>query len=1828
MFTGIRRSGAAAALALAVGAGAAHAELLEIAYTSAAGEPVAAGPEAARYANPSGAVAFALSAGLERKVRIELRDAQGGLRSAATSGVLGADDRITVGGQTYYGARLTLPAPADGAYELRAAILDNQGAPVAEDRFPWTVDTQAPDVSHACFAYSAWRSVSPCAPDSDWLIGGYEISTGLTVAGAADTGSGLAPEAVARVFPQTGADPVHERAVQVGPDGAGTLCRQDCTALFPAPETYYRVEMTWRDRAGNAAQRIQNLGWDGRAGPAPEPVAVYDPNYDGGFLLGGWTLQGFRAFEGVVYTNPVKLLFRLPKAEWIGNNPFGQAFSYKIDPATPEYQDADYVYKIVTGAHGNWATYRGTGSTTEWYANWLTYSATLAPGVEDSPGFLEMAFRWSDIGWSTAERHLSAATGPQTIEAIRFTVEPRGYQQIAGGWNGIPTCAIAPGKTQCTVYPELVKGTGDYGRWDSTWVRVRDPAGLLESDAARVGPRSVRWDRVAPAVVSAEVDAAARRVTVQTWENDAFWPERIRSLPLSGILIGRDPDTGTVLRQTAPAAPAALSAQDYRWVLDYGDWPDGRYELVARVSDQERYGNTGEMSVGVVTIDRSPPEIGFRVGDEPFTGGDLGALDDLAIEVGDAADPAPRITAVTLGGGPSGADRSLAWSPLAEGRWRLEYPVLFPSGGAPYRLTVSAQDAQGNTTTAEVAFDYRPPQVDIAAASEGLWIPAVAHVFRGPDGANPFITEPVAIDGVPIAGTYDLQVSLDAGASVALQIAGERVAPGETLTLPAYDFGANGGRISLPVAAADAGAAGDARLLVYATAPGAPVAIADVHVWTAAAELAATSWSPAQLLEPLAVTASAGAGTRCRLTASAAEARETAADAPVCLLEWTALPAEAAADGLGVGGRIAAAGPQWLGYRLSLYDGDQPVVLAEGGREVDVQPAYGLVQGAIRDKPAPLYRAVRQADLRVVAQGDEDCRFTRDQAVAAAAARAGGLGCLFEWTRVPAGFAQAEWSDAPRLGGATDSREAIALGWRISAVTRAGQQIPLNEQTEMIEVADPPQPDLAIEERLAFAPGRVAAPLAGAFVGTASASAINAGLDLTVYHNEVLADHAHAEAGFGDALRLSRRLTLGQLPLWTQTRIRVAASYTDLPEVYSEREIEVLAVPADDVRPELLAGVTAALDTEPLPVTVRMADAGGFYDAATMGAWEVRVMRVDGREAVPLTEYAPVDAAGVAGFEVALDGLGGGNQRLTAEARLISPVADYQRVVPAPRPVVIALLRGAPIGAEVSARRVTGAAPLTLVANLQLADSRDQSALGEIHWQVRRAGGDWLDEPSQEILPTRFATVFGPGRHEVRALVENRHSGIRQVTAALDIHVYERPDLALRAPRNAFVGADARIVAEAAGPGAIEYQWSFDRGESWSPGDGEAVVSLPEPGQSYVWVRGRYADAPTDDEDAWTLVRSRVSFVPVKPPSVRITGPSRVEVGETARYEAVVQPPYPDMEVALGGEWTLPDGTVASGASLDYVPTDDDLTAERVVLGFTGWIVGYRDAGAERHAEHRLQTWRYQWPEFRLEVSSDVPFAPANITARLGLDGGTQLRDLDEPVITWSIPAGLTAAPGGGAEDMRALQALAPGEYPLSVTVADRRGNRATAARSVTVEPMPPYAIDLAWSADNPYERAPMAITVRPYISGGHPRDRIDGYRYFLDEEPASDDWRISPYGKLFVIDPGSHDVRLAVNSRMGVLADARIAVNAAANQPPTCELAEPRTGSTLRFTARCTDPDGRLSRYRWTVNGAEQGIAGYSISLSSAQMADGQPAVSVVGIDDAGAESNVAAWP
>lgn len=173
---------------LALAGGGTQAALLEYAFTTPQGLERSL-PPSTGYINPVGEIRFSLSAGLDRKVKISVLKLDGTVVSTATSPTLGSGDRITVGGKSYYGAELHLPAPEEGEYQLKAEMLSAQGSPVETETFPFVVDVTPPEVQGDFYWQIRWIGQRKHT-DGQWIVS-LTLASDAGFTQVSDLGSGL-----------------------------------------------------------------------------------------------------------------------------------------------------------------------------------------------------------------------------------------------------------------------------------------------------------------------------------------------------------------------------------------------------------------------------------------------------------------------------------------------------------------------------------------------------------------------------------------------------------------------------------------------------------------------------------------------------------------------------------------------------------------------------------------------------------------------------------------------------------------------------------------------------------------------------------------------------------------------------------------------------------------------------------------------------------------------------------------------------------------------------------------------------------------------------------------------------------------------------------------------------------------------------------------------------------------------------------------------------------------------------------------------------------------------------------------------------------------------------------------------------------------------------------------------------------------------------------------------------------------------------------------------------------------------------------------------------
>ncbi|WP_353180918.1 Ig-like domain-containing protein [Salinisphaera sp. T5B8] len=1259
----------------------------------------------------------------------------------------------------------------------------------------------------------------------------------------------------------------------------------------------------------------------------------------------------------------------------------------------------------------------------------------------------------------------------------------------------------------------------------------------------------------------------------------------------------------------------------------------GGDDYTMNVVGADAVGNEASESV-VFVLDVEPPAILIRAEGEALDGAAVDRTNVIQISVTDNY-PGVDIQSATITGGPNGETVNATWTRVDEFTFRVTGPFLYASASAnDYTINVVGIDAVGITTRKSATFTYAPPAGEVAAGVNGgvAIIPGAKHAFTSIESA-PFIR----MDGSVLAGGHAVQATIRPGSGVGLVVNGVALAPGQTKRVAkSFDFTASGGKIVLPVAARSMGDEGNAYVDLKIDAPGVGELSAPVEVWRANIDLQSAAWKVKQGFEEIIIDAVADGATRCRLTRDEAAARqhEVLSD-PVCYLEWDVLPqgleparvAEPYANSIGLRGFAKVTGEQDIEYSVWIFDeaGD-PYLMQQRRFKLDVVPPYVMGDFALeaREDVSEVYRQVQSVNLSLRQSDGEQCLLTLNEDEAISRSAMGRLTCLVEWTNMPSGLAQVEWFSTPNLTGILDTLGENQLAWDLSVFTPQGAKIKVNAQTLSIEVKDPPSPVLSMDDKDRVAEGLYAASMEGGYLGDLKAKSYSADLRLTLAREGEVYESVVAPGGWGDYNIAQRRVNADARGLWSQTPYSAKAQYTELPTSKAEMAFKVLAVPSESISPEITVAEEEVLNTEPLAVTVRMNDpfADTGYDPESMGRWRVRIVRMEGLDSDPLTDYVPVPDSGETSFSIDLDDVESPRIRLSAQAELISPVPEYERVVLSPRPLYLTVLRGKGIEATVEGRRLSGLAPLTAVMSLELDNRLDHTALGDVVWEMSDDKETWEPMNAQQLYATRMVHVFERGMYWVRANVTNANSGVKLRTPTVQVNAYLVPKIDVEGPENAFIGSTGhyKALAEDA-QGEVVFEWSLDRGESWQSGTDTLDITRDEETRVSINVRGRYESAPADDVEAWDSARTRLSFREPRGPNVRISGRSLIETGKSYDYQAIVRPPYRNMDITIGGRWTLPDGSKIEGAQMAYTPTHEDLLNERIKLYYHAWIEGYEDQGAVDDAEQTLRIWQYSWPEFRFHNRITAMYAPADVVARLRSMTSTRIRELEEPVIEWEIPSGLNVTEEG-TDAVRVFSVAEPGEYTLRAYIKDARGHSSTVEETLRFEQAPDYAFDISYSASNRYNRAPMDIRVRPNVSGGHPRDRIQRYIYRLNDEQIDTDGR---YGSVSIAEPGEHRVSVSIETEMGEQAIGELTIEANENAAPSCEIESIGGDTYWRLSAQCDDDDGRVVGHEWYVNGERVGLSGNRITVRNS--GDGPPQVRMIGIDDAGARAPEAIW-
>ncbi|MHB9072002.1 MAG: Ig-like domain-containing protein [Desulfobaccales bacterium] len=1402
----------------------------------------------------------------------------------------------------------------------------------------------------------------------------------------------------------------------------------------------------------------------------------------------------------------------------------------------------------------------------------------------DPPAIVSWQYYRSDNGWHeiTSGDLSLRSNAPVGVFMIHVVVEPRNYDQVfVEPLSG--TCKIPAGQRECFLFANIYPTPGTM-TLHNTHCYVRDPNNINTSPSKQT---IFEWDLVPPSITSYTLDRGSRIVTFQINEPQTGAFEGAVGFA-RGWLVARRSDTGQEMQLNGTVTGA--EGDNHQVEVDYASLPEGNWQLV--LWGQDNFGNTVSLSAETVALDKTPPQIAvFKEAELLVDHSSVASLSQVRITLSDNVDANPELTAVRLEGGPQGGVVTLGYH-VQDGAYVLEYPPMFIG---EYSVVVSAQDASGNVATRTVPFNYAPPQVNITSTGQDtLNLPAIPAEVVHTDGSNA-LSIAIANGEAPLSGTYDLVVMSQSTSTTTLTVQGIAIAPGEQKALPAYDFTTARGRLDLPVRSEEPG---QVDLVIAGNAPNFPQITTKMNFWRPEMQLSSDpGWAVQPIIQKQRINMVKSSGSPCRLTLYAQEARAgDPINDPVCLVQWTGLPANYQASASYAEGVLPKNGNYTPGYEIYIFNnGQQYKVASGGGQALERSPIQDLAF-KVETSPATLYRKVQDVAVKLQSSGIYKCPAVTTVPAEAEDKGARQVVCLIRWVTVPEGLqaAASAWDAAAQLTGNFAQAGDQLVGWAVDLFSPYGIVENATTGSATLSVMNPPLPELSFEAGIYGEKVNdslyVTSELQGGEVGKVLFGTKLLNTDMTLELDGTNEGHTSKQYTSANNITFSRSLKTGELGLWENRPVTMKLYYTNLPDWVVEKQITVVGMPSKRIE-AVLTATNQTMDTTGVPVKVAVGIPAAHneivYDSKQDGAWRARLGYLDHKNVFQaLTDYQPL-TDGV--LETTLTGFTIGFQKLQAQVELTPPTGSefYARSLTSNTAYSTVLKGTAPEG-QIYSRTLTGPAPLNSVMSLQV-DSDTRRIMGSVVWQMSADNGaTWQDLETKS--PYQVTTKVNAGTYVVRAKMTNQLSGAVGYSEGVQLIAFKVPQLELSAPGAVIVGTPVTLKSRVSVDGQAVAE--EDAVVEWYDRTGQKVFTgadleiTPSDTASLLYtVRAKMAAAPDTDSSAWIRGNVYVRVVPPKAPTGLIAVPSYMEYNLVTAKTYVVTA---KLNLAMGlapemypvrGEWHLPDGSVVEGPGLVYSPTAQDAEKHQALLEYVAWIEGFKEQ-TQATLRRSVVVGTYAWPEFQVEVKANPAVAPSLVTLT-AVPKTRSSGDLEKPAYAWRLPA---AAQVVRTQDQgRVLQVNFPaaGSFEVGVTITDARGSTAQAAVKVALGEPAPFQVEFMPLFSNSLHRELLDVTLRANVTGGHPQDRLSTYVFTINS-PDAQVTSFTGSGIIKGLRAGEYVAHLRALSQQGKVLEADYPMSVVANHQPTCQVTSWDSGDYRWWKAACQDSDGRVVALRW----------------------------------------------
>lgn len=668
-------------------------------------------PTPLSYLNPTGNITLNLISGLDRYERVKvIRDSDKAVMYSAITTLTGVSDRVVAAdGSEYYGKNMSLPALGEGTYTITDETLDIRQAVVSSSTYRIMLDSTKP-IYTRLYPEQGAAGYGMVLSGSTWELGRAGAGQFNVFLDGVSDSSGI--DSVRMQVKRTNGSIVSDQLINYD--------RDNCRAFFtwakdiqssPAMpssdlDEIFTFNFLIKDKAGNInTVPPQAFKYDDQIGEFTV-FAVHDARVTTSNVPG--ISSGYVPYKPglVVLENPYKVVLRFPKTNWRQYRNGGLNVVNVYGGNTIIASDNTYIYleaKLPQGALDS--NYIRVENTYQWGGGYLGFladqlkwdSASLKSPIWSGQ---KIERQKSDGTWINSSNwsYFTAADLPLTFKAIRFTVEPRPYAQYI---EGPQTCDIPAGGTSCTVSinRSLAQGTSGYMH-DLFKLRSRQ-----ETTFNNPLWENVSWHALAPAITGYQYNEATNLLDVFVQEpGDGNYFDKVH---LNKVWLSDKNASNKEIITGKQISRNAISG-NYTYQFDMKSIPEGKYNI--QINAVDTYKNTGILDFKQFIVDKTPPLVNVSYDGKPVDKNvTVMGLENLRITLSDAL-TSPKISRITLRGGPTGDFVELSWASLGNNVYSLNYPRIFPSlnEGEIYTLTVSATDEMNNAKEYTSEFGYLP----------------------------------------------------------------------------------------------------------------------------------------------------------------------------------------------------------------------------------------------------------------------------------------------------------------------------------------------------------------------------------------------------------------------------------------------------------------------------------------------------------------------------------------------------------------------------------------------------------------------------------------------------------------------------------------------------------------------------------------------------------------------------------------------------------------------------------------------------------------------------------------------------------------------------------------------------------------------------------------------------------------------------------------------------------------------------------------------------------------------------------------------------------------